>query len=44
MTFLTSDENLKIGDIASQLSYQRFIVFGYFGVHFSFTRSNAANA
>lgn len=28
-------ENLKIGEIASQLSLQRFIEFGYLGAHFS---------
>ena len=39
-TFPTSGENLKIGVIASQLSYQRFIEFGYFAVHFSVTRSS----
>ena len=32
MTFLTVAENLKIGEIASQLSFQRFMEFGYFGV------------
>ena len=37
-------ENLKIGEIASQLSFQRFMEFGYFGVHFSVTRSKAARA
>ena len=34
MTFLTVAENLKIGETASQLSFQRFMEFGYFGVHF----------
>ena len=34
MTFLTAPENLKIGETASQLSFQRFIEFGYFGVPF----------
>ena len=37
MTVLTSDENLKIGQIASQLSYQRFIARGFFSSHFSVT-------
>ena len=37
-------ENLKIGDMTSQLSFQRFMEFGYFGAHFSVTWSNAANA
>jgi len=44
MTFLTIAENLKIGDMASQLSFQRFMEFGYLGVHFSVTRSSAASA
>ena len=44
MTFLTVDENLKIGEIASQLSFQRFMEFGYLGVHFSVTLFNASNA
>ena len=34
MTFRTSAENLKIGEIESQLSFQRFMEFGYFGVLF----------
>ena len=42
MLFLTATENLKIEKITSQLSYQRFIEFGYFGVHFSVTQSRAA--
>ena len=42
MTFLTVYENLKIGDMASQLSFQRFMEFGYLGFHFSVTsRYNA---
>ena len=44
MTFLTVVENLKIGEIASQLSFQRLMEFGYFGAHFSVTRSKAARA
>lgn len=44
MTFRTAVENLKIGEIASQLSFQRFIEFGYLDVHFSVTVSRAANA
>ena len=44
MTLRTSDENLKIGEIASQLSFQRFMEFGYLGVHFSVTLSSAARA
>ena len=44
MTFRTAAENLKIGEIASQLSFQRFMEFGYFGVHFSVTRSRASRA
>ena len=44
MTFRTAVENLKIGEIASQLSLQRFIEFGYLGAHFSVTVSRAANA
>lgn len=44
MTFRTVVENLKIGETASQLSFQRFMEFGYFGVHFSVTRSKAARA
>ena len=44
MTFLTSDENLNIGLTASQLSDHLFIEFGYFGVHFSVTRSRASKA
>ena len=36
---LTSVENLKIGEMASQLSFQRFMEFGYLGDHFSVTRS-----
>ena len=44
MTFLTVDENLKFGEIVSRLSFQRFIEFGYFAVHFAATRSNASNA
>ena len=35
MTFLTVVENLKIGETASQLSFQRFMEFGYLGVYFS---------
>ena len=31
MTFRTAAENLKIGETASQLSYQRFMELGYFG-------------
>lgn len=42
MTFGTVAENLKIGEIASQLSLQRFMEFGYFGVHFSVNFSSAA--
>ena len=30
--------------MASQLSFQRFMEFGYFGIHFSVTRSKAAMA
>ena len=41
MTFLTVAENLKIGEMASQLSFQRFMEFGYLGAHFSVTRSKA---
>ena len=37
-------ENLKIGEMASQLSFQRFMEFGYLGDHFSVTRSKAASA
>ena len=33
---------LEIGKIESRLSLQRFIEFGYFGVHFSVTCSKAA--
>lgn len=44
MTFRTSAENLKIGEIESQLSFQRFMEFEYFGVHFSVTLSRAARA
>ena len=44
MTFRTSAENLKIGEIESQLSFQHFIEFGYLGVHFSVTLSRAASA
>lgn len=44
MTFLTVGENLKIGVIASQLSYQRFMELGYFVVHFSDTVSRAVLA
>lgn len=36
--------DLKIGETASQLSFQRFMEFGYLGVHFSVTRSKAARA
>ena len=35
-------ENLKIEETASLLSFQRFMEFGYFGLHFSVTRSKAA--
>ena len=35
--FLTLDENLNIGEIASQLSTQLFIELGYCFSHFSFT-------
>ena len=44
MTFLTSAENLKIGEMASQFCFQLFMEFGYFSLHFSVTRSNASNA
>lgn len=37
-------KSLKIGETASQLSFQRFMEFGYFGLHFSVTRSKAARA
>ena len=40
----TVAENLKIGEIASQLSFHRFMELGYLGVHFSVTRSRAASA
>ena len=40
----TVAENLKIGEMASQLSFQRFMEFGYFGVHFSVSQSKAAKA
>lgn len=42
MTFRTIAENLKIGKMASKLSFQSFMEFGYFGVHFSVTLSNVA--
>ena len=42
MTFLTSLENLKIGLITSQFWAQLFMALGYFGSHFSVTRSNWA--
>ena len=35
MTFLTSGENLKIGQMASQFCFQLLIEFGYFTDHFS---------
>ncbi len=41
MAFRTAAEYLKIGEIASQLSFQRFMEFGYLGVHFSVTRSKS---
>ena len=44
ITFLTVGENLNIGVITSQLSYQRFIELGYLGVHFSDTISKASRA
>lgn len=44
MTFRTAAENLKIGETASQLSYQRFMELGYFGDHFSLTLSSASLA
>ncbi len=44
ITLQTAVENLKIGDMASQLSYQRFIELWYFGVHFSLTLSKASLA
>ena len=44
ITFRTVSENLKIGDITSQLSFHLFIAFGYFGVHFSVTLSKASRA
>ena len=44
ITFRTVSENLKIGDITSQLSFHLFMEFGYFGVHFSVTLSNASRA
>lgn len=34
ITFLTSAENLNIGDMTSQFSSQRFIAFGYLSCHF----------
>ena len=44
ITFLTVGQNLNIGVITSQLSYQRFIELGYLGVHFSDTISRASRA
>ena len=44
ITFLTAVENLNIGEMASQLSFQRFMEFGYFGVHFSVTLSSSERA
>ena len=44
MTFLTFAENLKIREIASLLSFQSFMEFGYLGVHFSVTQFRAARA
>jgi hypothetical protein len=44
MTFLTAAENLKMGETASQLSYQRFMELGYFMDHFSLTLSSASLA
>lgn len=41
ITLRMSDENLEIGEIAFQLSLQRFIEFEYLGVHFSVTWSSA---
>ena len=41
MTRLVSDENLKIGDMASQFLYHDFIELGYFCCHFSAARSSS---
>ena len=38
------DENLNIGEMASQFWLQLFMEFGYFSVHFSVTRSRASKA
>ena len=44
IAFLTVVKNLKIGETTSLLSFQRFLDFGYSGLHFSVTRSKAARA
>ena len=43
ITLLTSEENLKIGVMASQLRSQLFMAFGYFSPHFALTLSLASS-
>ena len=44
ITRRVSEENLKIGEMASQFLYHDFIELGYFCCHFSAARSSSPKA